>query len=145
MRGSGHCPAPYVVQGLLPLKGEGKIGLNRFYKILQYPQPFLLTLLRMELCGKEVLLPDAGDEGFAIGSEGGDPLCLFWNDILGVHKIEEIATLYALEHGNLVLLLNRIPTHMGNLMLRIGPEFYHFSSDQIYSFVGSKLFTFREK
>ena len=48
----------------------------------------------MELCGKEVLFPDAGNKRLAIGSEGGDPLCLLWNDIIGVDKIEEITALY---------------------------------------------------
>src|SRR5512139_881867 len=57
-------------------------SLNRFYKILQYLQPFLLTFLRMELCGKKILSPDTGNKRFAIGGESRDPLRLLWNDII---------------------------------------------------------------
>jgi hypothetical protein len=105
----------------------------------------LLALFRVELCGKKVFFPDAGDKGFAVGRERRNPLCLVWNDIIGVDKIEEITTLYPLKHGTLFLLLNRIPAHMGNLMLWIGHKSNDLPFYQIQSLVGSEFLAFRKK
>src|SRR4030043_1843938 len=102
----------------------------------------MLALLRVELCGKEVLFPDARNERPPIVSKGRDPLCLLWNDIIGVDEVEEVTTHYPLKHGNLSLYFDRIPTHMRNLMLWIGFEFHHPPFDLVQPFMGTKFLAF---
>ena len=96
----------------------------------------------MELCGKKVLFPDARNERLPICGEGRNPLYLLWNDIIGVHKIEEVTTLYPLKQRDLLLLIDSIPTHMRDLMPWIGSESNHLSMDQVQTLMGSKFLAF---
>src|SRR3990170_6240358 len=99
----------------------------------------------MELGSKKVLFPDTRNEGAPVGCERGDPLRLFRNDIIGVDEVEEIPTLNPVEKRNFPLLVDGIPTHMRNFVIRVGVQFHYLSMDKVQPSLVPKFFTPRKE
>ena len=60
-------------------------------------------------------------------------------------EVEEISALNPLKERHFPLLLDRVPTHMGDFMFLIGLEFHYLPFDEIQTFLETEFFTFREK
>jgi len=99
----------------------------------------------MKLCGKEVFFPDTRNERNPIVREGRCPLAFFRPDIVGMDEVEEVPALNPLKERYISLLVDCVPTHMGDLMLLIGLEFDHLPFDEIQTFLETEFFTFREE
>jgi len=72
-------------------------------------------------------------------------LRLFRNDIIGVDEVEEVPTLNPVEKRNFSLLVDGIPTHMRNFVVRVGVEFHYLSMDKVQPSLVPKFFTLRKE
>src|SRR5258706_8953706 len=103
-------------------KGESNGGgfppaRSLFCESAEQLQPFRLALLRMELRGEEIILPDGGTEGVAVVGFDGDEAGVFRYHIVRVDEVEEGAVSRAFQNRRLALDAAAVPPHVRYLEL----------------------------